>query len=89
MVLITVVSLLWCRCCGAVVLMYQIGAEKYRAPEVLFNPALVGLEYVGIHQCLVNAISKYGTAQSTQRRVSSGGTDRMMCGAVRWCGDVM
>jgi len=36
----------------------QIGAEKYRAPEVLFNPSLIGLEYVGIHQCLVNSISK-------------------------------
>jgi len=36
----------------------QIGAEKFRAPEVLFNPALIGLEYVGIHQCLVNSIAK-------------------------------
>jgi len=36
----------------------QVGAEKFRAPEVLFNPGLIGLEYVGIHQCLVNSISK-------------------------------
>jgi len=36
----------------------QIGAEKFRAPEVLFNPSLLGLEYVGIHQCLVNSICK-------------------------------
>jgi centractin len=36
----------------------QIGTEKYRAPEVLFNPGLLGLEYVGIHQCLVNSIAK-------------------------------
>jgi len=36
----------------------QIGSEKIRAPEVLFNPALIGLEYVGMHQCLLNAISK-------------------------------
>jgi len=36
----------------------QIGPEKFRAPEVLFNPSLIGLEYVGIHQCLVNAITK-------------------------------
>jgi len=35
-----------------------LGAEKFRAPEVLFNPGLLGLEYVGIHQCLVNSISK-------------------------------
>lgn len=36
----------------------QIGAEKFRAPEVLFNPSLIGQEYVGIHQCLVDSISK-------------------------------
>jgi len=36
----------------------QIGSEKFRAPEVLFNPSLIGLEYSGIHQCLVTAISK-------------------------------
>jgi len=36
----------------------MIGSEKFRAPEVLFNPSLIGLEYVGIHQMLVNSISK-------------------------------
>jgi len=36
----------------------QVGAEKYRAPEILFNPQIIGEEYVGMHQCLVNAISK-------------------------------
>jgi len=36
----------------------QIGNEKFRAPEVLFNPSLIGLEYVGVHQCIVNAVSK-------------------------------
>lgn len=36
----------------------MIGAEKSRAPEVLFNPGLIGLEYVGLHQCLLNAIAK-------------------------------
>lgn len=35
-----------------------LGVEKFRAPEVLFNPALIGLEYPGIHQMLVNCISK-------------------------------
>mmetsp|Transcript_7187 Transcript_7187/g.9865 ORF Transcript_7187/g.9865 Transcript_7187/m.9865 type:complete len:375 (-) Transcript_7187:180-1304(-) len=33
-----------------------IGQEKFRAPEVLFNPDLIGLEYPGVHECLVNAI---------------------------------
>eukprot|EP00823_Brevimastigomonas_motovehiculus_P003394 TRINITY_DN2056_c0_g1_i1.p1 TRINITY_DN2056_c0_g1~~TRINITY_DN2056_c0_g1_i1.p1 ORF type:complete len:382 (+),score=63.79 TRINITY_DN2056_c0_g1_i1:61-1206(+) len=36
----------------------SLGAEKYKAPEVLFNPSLIGLEYVGIHQCLANSIFK-------------------------------
>lgn len=36
----------------------NVGPEKFRAPEILFNPSLIGLEYVGIHQLLVNSISK-------------------------------
>jgi len=36
----------------------NIGMEKFRAPEVLFNPSLIGLEYQGIHQALVNSIAK-------------------------------
>jgi centractin len=36
----------------------SVGAERFRAPEVLFNPALIGLEYPGAHQMLVNAITK-------------------------------
>lgn len=36
----------------------HVGSEKFRAPELLFNPSLIGLEYPGIHQALVNCISK-------------------------------
>jgi len=36
----------------------QIGGEKFRAPELLFNPALIGLEYSGIHHTLMNSIAK-------------------------------
>jgi centractin len=36
----------------------HVGSEKFRAPELLFNPSLIGLEYPGIHQTLVNCISK-------------------------------
>jgi len=36
----------------------KIGAERYEAPEVLFNPALLGLEQPGIHQMLFKMISK-------------------------------
>ncbi len=28
----------------------ELGAEKYQAPELLFNPSLMGFEYVGIHE---------------------------------------
>ena len=37
--------------------LFQIGSERFRAPEVLFNPSLVGSEFVGAHQCLVNSIN--------------------------------
>ncbi len=36
----------------------KIGAERFRAPEILFEPELIGLEYPGVHQMLVDAISR-------------------------------
>ncbi|KAI9356730.1 actin-like protein [Zopfochytrium polystomum] len=36
----------------------RLGPERFRAPEILFNPDLVGLEYPGIHQVVVDAINK-------------------------------
>lgn len=33
-------------------------SERYQAPELLFNPSLIGSEYVGIHTSLVTAIQK-------------------------------
>lgn len=38
--------------------MIDVGAEKFRAPEVLFNPSIIGLEYQGMHQVLMNSIAK-------------------------------
>eukprot|EP01068_Selenidium_serpulae_P009602 Selendium_serpulae@DN5272_c0_g2_i1.p1 len=35
-----------------------IGPERYRAPEVLFHPTVIGLEYPGIHDLLVTSITK-------------------------------
>mmetsp|Transcript_5350 Transcript_5350/g.5895 ORF Transcript_5350/g.5895 Transcript_5350/m.5895 type:complete len:379 (-) Transcript_5350:129-1265(-) len=32
--------------------------ERFRAPEVLFSPDKIGLEYRGVHECLYQAISK-------------------------------
>jgi centractin len=36
----------------------SLGAERFRAPEILFNPSLIGLEYVGVHTMLVNTINR-------------------------------
>ena len=36
----------------------KIGAEKFRAAEVLFQPSLIGLEYQGVHQMLCQSIAK-------------------------------
>ena len=35
-----------------------IGSEKFRATELLFNPSLIGLECGGVHQTLVQCISR-------------------------------
>ncbi|KAL1915448.1 uncharacterized protein VTP21DRAFT_6572 [Calcarisporiella thermophila] len=36
----------------------KLGPERFRAPEILFNPELVGLEYAGIHQVVTDSISR-------------------------------
>lgn len=36
----------------------QLGAERHRAPELLFTPELVGLEYAGVHQVVVDSINR-------------------------------
>lgn len=36
----------------------QLGAERFRAPEILFNPELIGQEYVGVHQVVVDSINR-------------------------------
>jgi len=36
----------------------NLGAEKYRAAEILFSPDKVGLEYAGVQECLINSIQK-------------------------------
>jgi len=34
----------------------EIGPERFRAPEILFHPELIGEEFPGVHQCLSNSI---------------------------------
>ncbi|RKF63958.1 Actin-like protein [Erysiphe neolycopersici] len=36
----------------------KIGAERFRAPEILFDPEIIGLEYSGVHQIVVDAINR-------------------------------
>ncbi|GMQ01795.1 hypothetical protein CsSME_00048307 [Camellia sinensis var. sinensis] len=35
-----------------------IGAERFRCPEVLFQPSLIGMEAAGIHESTYNSIMK-------------------------------
>lgn len=36
----------------------EVGPERFRAPEILFHPELVGEEFPGVHECLDYAIQK-------------------------------
>ncbi|XAO23742.1 actin-2 [Cryptococcus bacillisporus CA1280] len=36
----------------------QLGTERFLAPEILFNPELVGQEYPGVHQLIVDSINR-------------------------------
>ncbi|KAL8785742.1 MAG: hypothetical protein Q9213_003209 [Squamulea squamosa] len=36
----------------------KIGSERWKAPEILFDPEIIGLEYPGIHQIVVDAINR-------------------------------
>ncbi|KAH8171291.1 actin domain-containing protein [Sarocladium implicatum] len=36
----------------------KLGTERFRAPEILFNPELIGSEYPGVHQIVVDAITR-------------------------------
>ncbi|MFS7899034.1 putative Actin family, ATPase, nucleotide binding domain-containing protein [Helianthus anomalus] len=36
-----------------------IGAERFRCPEVLFQPSMIGMEAAGIHETTYNSIMKY------------------------------
>ncbi|CAK0904645.1 unnamed protein product [Prorocentrum cordatum] len=35
-----------------------LGSERFRAPEILFQPSIVGLEYPGIHELLAFSINR-------------------------------
>jgi len=54
-----------------------IGSERFRCPEVLFNPAMVGMDAVGVHETTFNSIMKCDVdirRSLYQNIVLSGGT---------------
>ncbi|SPN97456.1 probable centractin (ro-4) [Cephalotrichum gorgonifer] len=36
----------------------KMGAERFRAPEILFDPDIIGLEYPGVHQIVFESIQR-------------------------------
>jgi len=36
----------------------KVGLERFRAPEILFDPELIGLEWPGLHQIVVDSINR-------------------------------
>lgn len=34
----------------------RLGPERHRAPELLFNPEIIGLEFAGVHQVVIDSI---------------------------------
>ncbi|XP_071949052.1 actin, cytoplasmic-like [Antedon mediterranea] len=52
-----------------------IGNERFRCPEVLFQPSLIGMEHSGIHQTIYNSIMKCDIHEELyQNCVMSGGS---------------
>ena len=45
------------RTLGRSVLM-KLGAERFRATEILFNPEIIGTEYQGVHEMLYDSINR-------------------------------
>ena len=42
----------------ALITALKLGPERFRAPEILFNPELIGQEYAGVHQVVVDSINR-------------------------------
>ncbi|KAG8835965.1 Actin-2 [Serendipita sp. 399] len=36
----------------------KLGMERFKAPEILFNPEQIGMEYVGVHQVIIDSINR-------------------------------
>jgi centractin len=44
----------------------HVGAERFRAAELLFDPALAGTEYAGAHECVHEAVQRVDVALRRQ-----------------------
>ena len=49
--------------------MIQLSSERFRAPEILFHPHLIGSEYPGVQNVLANSVFK---ADLDMRRILFG-----------------
>jgi centractin len=47
-----------CATVGADQTLVQLGPERFRAAEILFNPEIIGLEDAGVHQVVVDSINR-------------------------------
>jgi centractin len=50
--------LLFVKMINPLIHFFKLGAERFRAPEILFQPELIGQEYLGIHQVIVDSINR-------------------------------
>nr|BAN39721.1 actin-like protein, putative [Entamoeba histolytica] len=58
----------------------KLGPERYMAPEILFNPSLIGRESLGIHHCLFDSINQCDLdlrAELYKHVLLSGGTSML------------
>ena len=72
------------RSAGATVQVITIGSERFRCPEVLFTPSLVGMEAAGIDETAFNSIMKCDVdirKDLYSNVVLSGG--KLECGLIR------
>ncbi|KAI9454010.1 actin-like protein [Russula earlei] len=63
--------------------MIALGSERFRAPEILFNPEIIGQEDAGVHQVVVDSINRVDMdlrKSLYSNIVLSGGTT-----ALYWC----
>ncbi|MCO5600535.1 hypothetical protein L7F22_054648 [Adiantum nelumboides] len=55
-----------------------IGAERFRCPEVMFQPSLIGMEAAGIHETTYNSIMKCMSYILQKKKAQSLGSRRML-----------